>query len=104
MPCYARPVMRRLIPLMLLIGVLLAALAPVAVALEDEVEDEAPAVVSDVEPAVVQDLFFEEEPDPPAWTYRFMIPLLITITLIAVVATTVQYFLRVVRSRYQPVE
>ena len=75
-----------------------------AVGAVEEVEDEGPRVTSDVEPAVVQDLFFEEEPDPPAWTYRFMIPLLITITLLAVVATTVQYFLRVVRSRYQPVE
>lgn len=96
--------MRRLLPFLLLIGVLIAAFGPVAGAVEDEPVDEGPAVTTDVEPAVVQDLFFEEEPDPPAWTYRFMIPLLITITLLAVVATTVQYFLRVVRSRYQPVE
>ncbi|NND84796.1 MAG: hypothetical protein HKN46_06565 [Acidimicrobiia bacterium] len=95
--------MRRLISFLLLIGVLVTAFASVASAVE-EVEDDAPAVTSDVEPAVVQDLFFEEERDPPAWTYRFMIPLLIAITLLAVVGTTVQYFLRVVRSRYQPVE
>lgn len=95
--------MRRLFSILLLIGVLVSVFAPAVGAME-EVEDEGPRVTSDVEPAVVQDLFFEEEPDPPAWTYRFMIPLLITITLLAVVATTVQYFLRVVRSRYQPVE
>jgi hypothetical protein len=95
--------MRRLFSILLLIGVLVSVFAP-AVGAVEEVEDEGPRVTSDVEPAVVQDLFFEEEPDPPAWTYRFMIPLLITITLLAVVATTVQYFLRVVRSRYQPVE
>ena len=52
----------------------------------------------------MQDLFIEDEPPTPAWTYRFMIPLLIAISLLAVVGTTVQYFLRVVRSRYQPVE
>lgn len=95
--------MRRLFSILLLIGVLVSVFAP-AVGAVEEVEDEGPRVTSGVEPAVVQDLFFEEEPDPPAWTYRFMIPLLITITLLAVVATTVQYFLRVVRSRYQPVE
>ncbi len=89
--------------LLLLLGALTLLAAP-AIAVEDAPADDAPSVTSDVEPAVVQDLFFEAEPDPPAWTYRFMIPLLITITLVAVVATTVQYFLRVVRSRYQPVE
>ena len=103
MSCYDRPVMRRLIPFLLLLGVLITVLAPVATAVE-EAEDESPAVVSDVEPAVVQDLFIEDEPPTPAWTYRFMIPLLIAISLLAVVGTTVQYFLRVVRSRYQPVE
>ena len=96
--------MRRLLPLLLLIGVLIAAFAPAVGAGEAEPVDEGPPVTTDVEPAVVLDLFFEEEPAPPPWTYRFMVPLLITITLLAVVATTVQYFLRVVRSRYQPVE
>lgn len=40
----------------------------------------------------------------PDWTYRYLIPTLLALALVVVVATTVQYFLRVVRKRYKVVE
>src|SRR5690606_2864030 len=38
------------------------------------------------------------------WTYRYLIPTLLTLAAIVVIVTTVQYFLRVVRNRYKVVE
>lgn len=43
----------------------------------------------------------EETPD---WTYRYLVPTLIALAVLVVVITTVQYFVRVVRSRYKVVE
>lgn len=47
-----------------------------------------------------------EVPDdaPADWTYRYLIPTLILLAVVVVIATTVQYFLRVVRNRYKVVE
>lgn len=41
---------------------------------------------------------------PDDWTYRYLIPTLIALALVVVIATTVQYFLQVVRKRYKVVE
>lgn len=38
------------------------------------------------------------------WTYRFLIPTLLALAVIVVIATTIQYFMRVVRKRYKVVE
>lgn len=38
------------------------------------------------------------------WTYRYLIPTLIALTVLVVVATTIQYFVQVVRKRYKVVE
>ena len=41
---------------------------------------------------------------PDDWTYRYLIPTLIALAVLVVIATTVQYFLQVVRKRYKVVE
>ena len=97
--------MRRLASTLLLVGLLMLLFAPSAMAAEEPVAEEIKAeVTTDVVPALEQDLFIPAEEEIPAWTYRFMIPALIALTLLAVVATTVQYFVKVVRPRYQPAE
>jgi len=46
----------------------------------------------------------EEPPADPQWTYRFLIPASIALTVLLVVGTVVMYFVRVVRARYTVVE
>jgi hypothetical protein len=41
---------------------------------------------------------------PDDWTYRYLIPTLIALAVLVVIATTIQYFLQVVRKRYKVVE
>ncbi len=97
--------MRRLAPLLVLAGLLTLFFAPPALATEEPVTtDTMVEVTTDVVPAVEQDLFIPADEEVPAWTYRFLIPTLIALTLLVVVGTTVQYFIRVVRPRYQPAE
>ncbi len=51
-----------------------------------------------------------EAPQPPpaeetlSWTYRFLIPTLLVLAVLVVVFTVVQYFIRVVRTRYRVVQ
>ncbi len=49
-----------------------------------------------------------EEPPPaedtPAWTFRYLIPTVLVIGGAAVVITVIQYFARVVRTRYRVVK
>lgn len=54
-----------------------------------------PAVVAPEEAAPV---------GPDDWTYRFLIPTLLALAVVVVAATTIQYFLQVVRKRYKVVE
>ncbi len=97
--------MRRLFSLLMLVGILTLLFAPAVAAGGEVVAEETKAeVTTDVVPALEQDLFIPADEEIPAWTYRFMIPALIALTLAAVVGTTVQYFVRVVRPRYQPAE
>lgn len=53
------------------------------------------------EPALEVDLFAEPEEPGPQWTYRFLIPITITLAVVVVLITVIQYFVRVVRARYQ---
>lgn len=53
------------------------------------------------EPAIEVDLSAEPEEPGPQWTYRFLVPITITLAVLVIVLTVVQYFVRVVRARYQ---
>lgn len=46
----------------------------------------------------------EDEPAEPQWTYRFLVPTSIALTVLLVIGTVVGYFVRVVRARYTVVE
>lgn len=58
---------------------------------------------SGVEPAVTVPSEVAD-PGPDDWTYRYLIPTLIALAVLVVIATTIQYFLQVVRKRYKVVE
>ncbi len=45
----------------------------------------------------------ESEPEPE-WTFRYLVPATVLLGLVAVVVTVVQYFVRVVRTRYRVVK
>lgn len=92
---------------LLLAAFAVAALAGPALATEDEpapAEEEEETVVTFApgeEPAIELDLAEEAELPGPQWTYRFLVPLTITLAVLVVVVTVVMYFVRVVRARYQ---
>jgi len=44
------------------------------------------------------------EEETADWTYRYLIPTLLALAVVVVIATTIQYFVRVVRNRYKVVE
>ncbi len=56
--------------------------------------------VSQLEPAVPIPPPAPEDTTEP-WTYRYLVPTGIALALLAVFVTIVQYFVRVVRSRYK---
>lgn len=56
-----------------------------------------------VEPAVTVPVEAADT-GPDDWTYRYLIPTLIALAVVVVIATTIQYFLQVVRKRYKVVE
>lgn len=58
----------------------------------------------DVAPPAVTVPTTEADETPADWTYRYLIPTLLALAVVVVIATTVQYFLRVVRNRYKVVE
>lgn len=66
------------------------------VAEEETTEDVAPPAVTSPPPST-------DEPKPD-WTYRYLIPTLLALAALVVIATTIQYFLQVVRKRYKVVE
>lgn len=82
------PKSRRLTMLSLAVFVLLAQVVPAFASSE-------PAVTVPAPPA---------DTGPDDWTYRFLIPTLIALAVVVVIATTVQYFVQVVRKRYKVVE
>jgi hypothetical protein len=102
--------MRRLLIIGLL-GVLALFAAAPAFAADDEAE---PVPISEEvtdtgavnvgDPALEVEISPEQEADVPAWTYRFLIPTLIALTVVVVAITVIQYFNQVVKARYRPVE
>ena len=67
-----------------------------AIALADNHEGESelpiPAIVIEEE---------VEEPEDPAWTYKFLIPTSVAIATIVILGNVIQYFRQVTRKRYK---
>lgn len=64
---------------------------------------ETPATTSGLEPAVpVQPE--EEAAATPDWTYRYLIPTALVLTVLIVLVTSIRYFSDVVRKRYRVIE
>ena len=42
-----------------------------------------------------------EEPEDPAWTYKFLIPTSVAIATIVILGNVIQYFRQVTRKRYK---
>lgn len=76
--------------------------APVDTVTQTTVAEEQSGVV-DVAPAVTVPPAAEDDATAD-WTYRYLIPTLLALAIVVVVATTIQYFMRVVRNRYKVVE
>lgn len=76
--------------------------APVDTVSPTTVADEQSGVV-DVAPAVTVPPAAEDDATAD-WTYRYLIPTLLALAVVVVIATTIQYFMRVVRNRYKVVE
>lgn len=87
---------RTRIVVLLLVACAVLALAPAAVAVADTVaQGDVPAIqVPDAEPV----------DDTPSWTYRYLVPTLLVLGVLAVVVTVVQYFVKVVGKRYRVVQ
>ncbi len=98
--------------LLTLVGLLVISAALPLAAAEDEPAAEDPAETTDdaetviqpgYEPAVIVEPAARDEVEP-AWTTKFLVPTGLLIAAIAVLATVVMYFVRVVRTRYKVVE
>ena len=67
-----------------------------AIALADNHEGEnelpIPAIVIEKE---------AEEPEDPAWTYKFLIPTSVAIATLVILGNVIQYFRQVTRKRYK---
>ena len=106
--------MRRLARILLL--TLLAALVvlPTAALAVDEAEEDVvtegetdepePELINVGDPAVEVDLQPEAAEDVPAWTYRYLVPTLVALTVVLVAFLVIQYFNQVVKGRQRPVE
>jgi hypothetical protein len=90
------PNTRRRIVVLLLVTIALLAIAPAALAVVDAVaQGDVPAIEApDSEPVEVT----------PSWTYRYLVPTLLVLGVLAVVGTVVQYFIKVVGKRYRVVQ
>lgn len=45
-----------------------------------------------------------DEADEPQWTYRYLIPTVVALTVVLIIGTVIMYFVKVVRGRYTVVE
>ncbi|HSJ27486.1 MAG TPA: hypothetical protein VLB67_04700 [Acidimicrobiia bacterium] len=70
---------------------------------DDESTTTTEVVAFEYEPATIVESVPADPADQP-WTTKFLVPTGIAIAAIAVFVTVVQYFVRVVRSRYKVVE
>ena len=86
----------RRIALLLLIVVMLLLVAPAALAVGEVVAQADVPAIEAPEPAPAD--------DTPSWTYRYLIPTFLVLAVLAVVVTVVQYFVRVVGTRYRVVQ
>lgn len=93
------------------IAVVLTLALPVAAQQEEETTDTTgvsdTTVAGEVAPGAEPAVPAAEEPpaeELPDWTYRYLIPTLLALAALVVVATTIQYFMQVVRKRYRVVE
>jgi hypothetical protein len=85
----------------------LAALPAMGVESDDGGEEEAPTTTEVVEFEYLPATVIEAPPADVAeqpWTTKFLVPAGIALATIAVFVTVVQYFVRVVRSRYKVLE
>jgi hypothetical protein len=96
--------------LLTLVGLLLMSAALPIAAAEDapadsaETADDAETLIqSGYEPAVIVEPAGGDAIEP-AWTTKFLVPTGLLIAAIAMLATVVMYFVRVVRTRYKVVE
>lgn len=101
----------RLLSLAVLVGVLTLVLVPALVASATTETSEAATTETTVAetsaPAKTPAVSIVEEPEPEElapWTIRYLIPTSIVIAGLLVFGTVVQYFLKVVRTRYKTVE
>jgi phosphatidylglycerophosphate synthase len=86
----------RRIALLLLLIVAVLAVAPAALAIVDVVaQGDVPAIQAP-EP--------QPNDEPVSWTYRYLVPTLLVVAVLAVVLTVVQYFVKVVGKRYRVVQ
>lgn len=46
----------------------------------------------------------EAAPDEPQWTYKYLIPAVVALTVLLIGGTVIMYFVKVVRGRYRVVE
>lgn len=104
------PTARRLTALSLMILALFATTVLPATATEEPTDTTAATETtvassggSGAEPAVTVPVEAADT-GPDDWTYRYLIPTLIALAVLVVIATTIQYFLQVVRKRYKVVE
>lgn len=95
--------------LLLLMGFLVVALVPVAIAQEEAptettVPAEEPAAVVDIPEPAVEIVPAQPAEELQAWTFRYLIPTSLVIGLLVVVGSIVAYFLKVVRTRYRLIQ
>ncbi|MEX2279287.1 MAG: hypothetical protein WEA76_04275 [Acidimicrobiia bacterium] len=97
----------RLAALGLLVLVLALTALPAMGAESGSDDEEAPASTEVVEFEYQPATIIEPPPPDPAeqpWTTKFLVPTGLALATVAVFVTVVQYFVRVVRSRYKVVE
>ncbi len=103
-------ILRRSFAVALLVGLLLSLTLPVLATAESDTTEQAPAETvgetpapADLpEPAVPIEPAPEEEPTPE-WTFRFLVPTSLLIGGLAVIGTTIAYFVKVAKARYRVV-
>ena len=99
---------RRAAALLSLMALFLALASPaLATAESEESEGEAP-VPAQISEDVPEPAVLIEDPPPadatPEWTFRFLLPTTLALGGLAVVGTTIAYFVRVTKARYRVVE